>query len=553
MEKIISLIKTDLNVSFGLSALKYKFQNKKDRWQSIILFIVLLSLLPTYIMIVKGLSELYLAYVQIGQKSAFLLNGFVYSQLIVFIFGIIFILSKYYFSNDLDILVPLPIKSRDIIAAKFITSMVNEYMTSLPIILPFIFIYGIKGNEGILYWLYSILLVLFVPVIPLALASIIVMIFMKYTNIRGRKDLLRGIGYVFLLVAMLAFQFKMQSIAQKSVLEGNDFFFNIAKDSNILVRKMGKAFPPGMWGSLALGENSSITGLLNLILFIGLSILVFLIMLELSEKLFFKGLIGNMEVSHSRHKKISIKDYSKVSPGFIAIALKEIKMLFRTPVYLMNSVMGVVIVPIIFLMSYYMNGGTFAGRTDSFFQGHIVSLIGSAVVVLLSGLNSVCSTTFSREGKNFWIQRVLPIKVQDQIIGRILSSLFIQLIGIIALLFSLYLVIELRIENIIWITILGLLGSIVMSEIGMVVDIFRPLLDWDNPQKAMKQNLNVLITMGLSILYLLGLVYLVKELIIRDVSLYIIYGIPILIFSISAYILYILLKKIIYKQMQLIE
>src|SRR5699024_8627708 len=127
---------------------------------------------------------------------------------------------------------------------------------------------------------------------------------------------------------------------------------------------------------------------------------------------------------------------------------------------------------------YYMNGDVFTGGDSGIIDTHFISLIGAGVVVMLGVMNSIGSTTFSREGKNFWIQRTLPIKVQDQIIGRVLSSLFVQLIGIIALLSSLHFMIELKLENIFWITVIGLLGSIVMVEIGMVVDIFRPLLDW---------------------------------------------------------------------------
>ncbi len=153
----------------------------------VILFIALLSLLPTYIMLIKGLKELYLAYNHIGQGPAFLLNGFVYSQIIVLIFGIIFIMSKYYFANDLNILVPLPIEAKNIIGAKFITAMISEYLTIFPIILPFIFIYGINGKEGLLYWLYSLILIFFIPIIPLALVSIIIMLFMRFTNIKGKK------------------------------------------------------------------------------------------------------------------------------------------------------------------------------------------------------------------------------------------------------------------------------------------------------------------------------------------------------------------------------
>src|SRR5690606_31098852 len=107
MNKILSLIKTDLNTSFGLSALQYKLTNKRDRFQIILFAIVILSVLPSYMMIVKGLSNLYEAYNSMGQESMFLLNGFLFSQMIVFIFGILYVMSKYYFSNDLNVLVPL--------------------------------------------------------------------------------------------------------------------------------------------------------------------------------------------------------------------------------------------------------------------------------------------------------------------------------------------------------------------------------------------------------------------------------------------------------------
>ncbi len=113
--------------------------------------------------------------------------------------------------------------------------------------------------------------------------------------------------------------------------------------------------------------------------------------------------------------------------------------------------------------------------------------------------------------------------------------------------------IKLSLGNIFWITFLGLLGSIVMTEIGMIVDIFRPMLNWDNPQKVMKQNLNVLITMGISMLYLLGLGFLVNKLMSMDKGISIVYGVPILIFIISAYVFYILLEKLIHRQMRVME
>jgi ABC-2 type transport system permease protein len=42
---------------------------------------------------------------------------------------------------------------------------------------------------------------------------------------------------------------------------------------------------------------------------------------------------------------------------------------------------------------------------------------------------------------------------------------------------------------------LALIANVLLTAIGMMIDLARPLLDWTNPQKAMKQNLNILLAM----------------------------------------------------------
>ncbi|MCQ4923507.1 hypothetical protein CIW83_02595 [Tissierella sp. P1] len=556
MKKIISLIKTDFNTTFGFSSIAYSFKNKKNRWQIIVFGLAMLSLLPTYFMMVKGLNGMYDIYSQIGQKSMFLLSGFLASQIMIFLFGLLYVMSKYYFSNDLAHLVPLPIKPSYILGSKFVTLMISEYLTSLPIILPFIIIYGTKGGEGPIYWIYSLLLAATLPIVPLVLASILIMVFMKYTNIGRKKDLIRTISAVLFLIAIVYLQLKIQTIAQKAIMQGDNFLMNLVADSNLLVKKLGLGFPPSQWGTLALVNNSNILGLINLLSFIGVGIISFFIMIFLSESLFFDGLIGNIEVSASkgRGKKLSIRDSARETKPYLALAKKEIIMLFKTPVYLLNAVGGVIIFPIILAMSN-MTGGdeSLSAMIDMLgVDSGLIALAGIGLVVALGMLNSIGATTFSREGKCFWIQRTLPIKVEDQIIGRVLSSLAVQVLGIIALLVSLIFVVKLDILIILLIIFLGLLGSIPMTQIGMIIDILRPMLDWNNPQKAMKQNLNVLIGMGVGTLYVGGLVFLVIKIIDR-VNINLIYGLLTLVFGISSVILFGVLKKLITKQFEVIE
>lgn len=557
MKKLKALIKTDLISTFGWSSIAYSFKNKKNRWQIVILGIAMLSLIPTYFLLVKGLASMYNIYNEIGQRSMFLLLGFLASQVLVFIFGLIYVMSKYYFSNDLEQLVPLPIKPSYILGSKFVTLMVSEYLTSLPIILPFIFIYGIKGGEGIIYWLYSILLVVMVPVIPLVLSSILIMLFMKYTNIGRKKDLFRILGAVVFLVVLVYAQLKINTIAQKALMQGEDFIINLVKDSNLLVKNLGMGFPPAMWASLSLSNYINITGALYLLLFITCGIISIFIMIYLSEKIFYDGLIGNIEVSANKGKRgkiLSLKGSFKQTKPYVALAKKELAMLFKTPIYLMNSVGGVIIIPILIVMSTISGGDESMNYMIQFVQTNpdLIALAGIGFIVVLGMLNSVGSTTFSREGKNLWIQRTLPIKVKDQIFGRVLASLAIQILGLIALLVSLAIVISINLQSVILIILLGLLGSIPMTMIGMAIDIIRPLLTWTNPQQAMKQNLNVLIGLGIGSLYAGGIGFLIFK-ILNKVDIKLIFIGLALVFIISTLVLYFILEKLIRKQFQIIE
>lgn len=546
MSRILALVKVDIRNTFSLSTIKNKLKNRESIVHIVIVLIALISLLPTYYFLVSGLSNIFTVYLNVGQKSMFLLTGILLGQMIVLFFGILYVMSKYYFSSDLNILVPLPLRPKEIVGAKFVSLLIYEYLTLLPILLPFIIIYGIKSDVNILYWLYSTIIILFVPVIPLCISSIIVMFFMRYTNIRGKRDLLRTIGYIVLIIALITIQLKLQSIAERAVAD-EDFLYKLITDSTFLARRLGIVFPPSMWAALSLSDLSSMSGFLYLLLFVIVSILMFFIMLFLSDRVFFKGLIGNLEVSTSkRAAKVRERDFQRSSPPYIALAMKEIKMLARTPVYLMNSIGGVIIVPIVMILPFFMEDEESVNMLRSVLRDsqQIINLIGVAFITFLGIVNSVCSTTFSREGKNMWIQRTLPIKVKDQIVGRVLASIFVQVIGIIILYGSLAYLGALTLEGIFIIGVLGILGSIPTGEIGMIVDAYRPMLHWDNPQRAMKQNLNVLINMGLGSLYILGIGLLAYKL-LDILDIFVIYIIIALIFILSSLVLYKVLKKVI--------
>lgn len=555
MNKLISLVKTDLNITFGISSLKYSIRNKKKRWTYVIIAVALLSLIPSYVMMIQVLNHLYSAFRQIGQQSYFLMMGIMVSQFMVFFLGLLYTMSKYYFSNDIVQLLPLPIRPSILLGSRFATLVVSEYIVSLPIALPFVVIFGTREIAGPLYWIVSAIVLFLLPLIPLSAATIIIMVFMKYTNLKGRKDLVRTIGGLLFVILIVFLQMKFNQLASQGLMDSESFLFDLARDSQLMVKRLGIAYPPAMWAAISMVGSIKGSGILSIFGYIAASAFGTVTAVILSEGLYMDGLIGSNEAP-SKIKSMDsgkLEKISKIRKPWSALAHKELIMLFKTPIYLMNSVGGVVIVPILLVMSLLTSGSdteVLRGilQSNEFF----VDLGGAGMLMLLGMLNSIGVTTFSREGKNLWIQRTLPIKARDQIIGRVMASMAIQGLGAIFLLASLYLILPLSLFSIAYILVSGAIGSILMSLLGMTIDIMRPMRDWTNPQQAMKQNLNVLIGMGTAVVILGPLVYLVyvSHNYVPDIVLLI--GIPLLLLLLSA-IDYRLLRSLVERQLSELE
>jgi len=120
MKEISKLVKLFLLSTFSFSTIKHSLlKNKKEIWKPIIFILVILSLIPTYFMYIQMIKSLYLQLSMLGQQSSIFTIGAILLSLIIFIFGLSYILSTFYFSNDIERLIPMPIKEKDIIISSF--------------------------------------------------------------------------------------------------------------------------------------------------------------------------------------------------------------------------------------------------------------------------------------------------------------------------------------------------------------------------------------------------------------------------------------------------
>jgi ABC-2 type transport system permease protein len=477
-------------------------KNKKIRSQYLIVGIIALCFAPLVISIVGFISQIYDILSQMGQEGVILSLGLSMSSFIIFFFGIFYIMNTFYFTNDIETLLPLPIKPYEILGAKFIVVTIFEYLTELVVLLPVLIVYGIKSGEGVMYYFYFVMIFLILPIIPLVVASIPVMIIMRFTTIARNKDRFR------VIVGIIAIFFGLGAnvLVQKSIGAGIDskqLQQMLTGGKNSLIDITSKIFPTSKIAALSLINSISFNGFVNALFFIIVTAFVFLIFLYLGELLYFKGVMGISETS-SRRKSLSMEELSRKAVHNSVITSymwKEIKILFRTPPYFMNCVLMNFVWPVFFfaLLLTRSKGSNRIEDVRKYLQDPtilgIVLTVASAIILFVAASNSVTASSISREGQQIFVNKYLPVSFKNQIMAKVLSGVFIGLIGMFSIMVVAVPVFKIPIYMVAGIIVVGLMAIFFSSLMGIVFDLLNPKLHWDNEQKAVKQNLNTLFNM----------------------------------------------------------
>jgi ABC-2 type transport system permease protein len=513
MSQLSALIRVGLKSNFGLALLRYRlFKEKKDRWLVPLIGLAVAGVLPALYGFILVLRLAFSALQPLGQERALLSLGVLVGQLLVLLFGLYYVISAFYFSKDLELLIPLPLKPYQVMTSKFAIILVNEYLTVLAVVGPVLGTYGVLAKRGVPYWANVLAVYLLLPVIPLGIVSVLVVAMMRLINFSRKKDALILIGSLVLLAAALGGQLLIGRSQGRGGMENLAAFLS-SPDS--LLNRIGAKFPPGIWASKALAGGWSGEGLVNLGLFLGVSLGLFWLLVVLSERLFYRGLVGIGETT-GRGRNLSRTEISRrIASGrrpVRAIFVREWRIMNRTPIFLLNGLLTVLIFPAIFILMIKTTGGH--GDSAAMLRlltgaaGAVPVILASAAFMIFSGsFNGTASSTFSREGGQFWMSKAIPVSPHDQVLAKFLHSYLIAVLGILPASLVLGLALHLSLARILPAAGLALLVGIVLTAIGMIIDLARPLLDWTNPQKAIKQNLNVLFSIAADIAVLTVLGY----------------------------------------------
>lgn len=506
LKRLISLIWILINSHYGISKKRYTYFHQKRRlWELFLIVFAIVALavsaVPLYGFFTKALLD---QYIILGMEHLFLANLMLLSSVIGFVFGTFLLVSTFFFSNEMRILLPLPLKPYEVLIGKFAVVLLDQMIISLALLLPGFVYYGLRTSVHVSYWIYMAVVFLLSQVFPLAIVTITTLPLSRILGFRRNRDFLIFAVSVAVLVGVIGFQFYFVNAAFKAPEVSAEAMAKILADPDSMLNRISVAYPPAL---LAVNTLSK-TGLPALGWFLGyLSIngLALVFTLFVGEKLYYRT-YSEIQESFAKKKtsKRSLDRMFTITSPFRALLKREWRYLLRIPAFSVNAFANVLVFPVILVIMglsiQASQDATIAALFESFKDHSVV--IGSLVAILAGATNLLSASLFSREGKLVQELRVLPIESRTILMVKLIQITEMSLIGPVAASIAIRILLGISALQMIFIAGIGSVCTFFLNLVQVVVDAVRPSLDWDNPQKAMKQNLNGLF----SILIVFGFV-----------------------------------------------
>lgn len=418
-----------------------------------------------------------------------------------FVFGLNVIFSVFYFSGDIESLLPLPIKPYKIIASKFTAALINESMMEFIVILAAFAGYIIASGVPFWSWIIAVFGMLTMPIIPLAYCAVICMVLMLITKFIKSKDIINKITGLLTGLVVLALIIGISSIGG---FDTEHLTQSISNPSNPILTVMNCIFPHIQFLVNSMSEMT----LLNLLIYILINIAAIGLFMIIAQAIYIRTVLNMGRSTIKKHTSDkSVIEKLKVHSLSYSYLKKEFKLLIRTPAYFMNCIMINLMWPIFLYLIIVLQGQT--NFLDSFVYGIrsgdqlnvlIFVLAVSVISVLVTAANSIASSAFTREGSHFSFIKYIPVSYMTQINIKASVSIIISGTGMVIYVIIAGLLLGLGLKFMIFCCIVALLSVTFTSYFGIFMDSINPKLIWDDELNALRGNYYIFFNMAVAII-----------------------------------------------------
>jgi len=468
-------------------------------WLATVGLIVLFS--PTYagLVAIQVNSFAFVRSSGLPLESLILIGAYSATQLMVLLASIPAVYAALYQSNELSILLPLPYHPWQIVGAKLAAIYVPELLIGAALFCPSLILYIAHGCMPIWAVPAAILCLLLLPLIPLCIASIACMLIANIPGI-GRS---RWFWFVGITVALLGASLMLT--ATMSAAESGA----VADLVEVRMRQIAQygRLMPGTQFAMYTLVSTDWTLILHLVSCLAVAAAYIAAVLVLGSR-FYIGPV--LSTAASAVKRSSRVERVQVRCFLVSAIRKELTCTLKDPAVAMNGLGGYIALPLLAITYTIMKVQTkdkvdIMGQLQALLHSEALrqylpfAVTGVALGLALFGsLSSLFAASYSKDGKRLWVEKTLPVSMYSVFLAKLLAGyllltpLNLLTVGIFTLMVPF--------EGWHWLYII-IVSQVVLAwngAAGLTVDCLRPKLVWKDTVQAVKQNMNVVIAMGIS-------------------------------------------------------
>ena len=470
-----------------------------------------------------------------GQSILFLKIYFPVLATIFMFQAILICTNVFFFSKDLEYILPLPIKPIELLIAKFNNVISITYGMEALFLAPPLMIFGIIAAKSIIYYLTMILVLIIFPILLIIVICIIMLFIMQLTRFIKNKDI-----FQILIVLILSFiMTTAETYLFKSIFNDNIINVEINENDQIEAAKLNNQILNDKLDRLnnyfivvnpciSLLTNLDIINIVIQILRLILIIIpTFFIFIFLGKILYLKNLLKNIAyINKNKNKKKLIKNKYKKNKIKKSYIKNELKKIIKNPTFFTQCVFRYLFIILILLFIINL---LLPATLENFQEEDLINKMGIdnfalqcmciviGIIQIIFTLGNLSITAISRDGKDATVMKYIPVPLYKQFIWKNIPQILINMIAITGTV----VVFAINIQNIsilyyFAVILIAMILNIINSFLMVVVDLKKPNLDWITETSPLKDNGNKLYQYVTTILIILLLIYFVR--IFEDVT-----------------------------------
>ena len=287
--------------------------------------------------------------------------------------------------KDYDLLLSLPVRSRDVIASRLIALYLLDLVPTVVFAAPALVVYGMAVGAGIVTWILLFFSLLLAPLLPLVIGAFLSGLIALLTARLRRRSVLTS---VLSLAAMMLFMAGAFAIPQ---MEGADLSA-LAEQMSAMISRV---YPPAALFAQA-AEGNVLSFLLLVLVSLGAAALFVLLFAKVFSWL-------NSALSARRSSGHFRLGAQRAASPLRALYLKELKRLVSCPVYLMNCGVGPLMVVLLGIGSFFLPS------EQKELAGPLLLRAAPLAAAFFVGMESTTAAALSLEGRNRWILYSSPV------------------------------------------------------------------------------------------------------------------------------------------------